>query len=384
MPISAKLLEKRDRNEKENPKRSDFLSALNYIITEDISFNGHRLNDQKKERFYNGLLLLITAGVDIKSSLEIITEEQKKGPDKELFSNISKQVVHGMNLSEALEKSGKFSAYECYSIRIGEETGRMREVLEQMSVYYTRKIQQRRKITGALSYPILVLITSFGAIFFLLNFLVPMFSDIFSRMHGELPAITRMVISFSQGFGKTIPWIGLLILAAIVFVMANRKKLWYRQMAGNLLLKIPGLGKLVLQVYLLRFFHSMALLTSAQVPLLKAIDLVKKMIGFYPLETVMVDIHAGIMQGKPLWKCMESTGLFEKKILHIIKVAEEVNKLHVIFNRLNTQYSEELDYRIQVFTNLLEPLLIVFVGGLVGIILISMYLPLFQIGNTLM
>lgn len=351
------------------------------ILNREISFS-KGFNDKNKETLYQELSLLMNSGVDINRSLEIIAEHYKKEKDKQVIKDIKNYLIEGKSFSQSLELIEGFSPYEYFSIRIGEETGRLEMVLEQLATFYKRKIRQRKQITNALTYPIMVLITAFIAVGFMMNFVVPLFSEVFKRFNGELPAITQMVISASDFFNKNIIIIILFIAGLIISLVYIRKKEWYRKYYSRILLKIPIAGELTKKIYAARFCHAMSLLITAHVPMIRAIDLVEKMIGFYPFEQVMKEIKKNIIKGEFLYETLQKYDFFDRKLVALVKVAEEVNKMEIVFNELSHQYNDEIEGRISVMSNLLEPIMIIIVGFLVGIILIAMYLPLFQLSTS--
>ncbi len=352
------------------------------FLSQDISFN-RGLSDKDKEIFYSDLSILISSGIDIKSALELILLEQAKTKKETIFNSIKNDLISGKSLSEAIFRTNKFSTYEYYSIKIGEETGRISEILIDLSKYYNDKLAQKRQIVNAFSYPVLVLAVAVIVVIFMMNVIVPMFKDVFSRFNSELPVITTMVINISEFFTANLYIIVLLIVIIVSVVYLSRKKLWYRKFTSGILLKIPFIGKLVAKIYLSRFCQAMSLLISSKVPLINALDLVKNMMNFYPYEPALTKISADIMAGKPLYLSMKNHSIFDVRTVSLVKVAEEVNKLDYIFNKLNMQYSDEIKHRIGLLNGVLEPVLIIFIGIMVGIILISMYLPLFQLSTSI-
>lgn len=383
MGIELQQLEKQKRKthpQKENKtgKTSDLIALLN----KDIQLFGKKLKDKKKEKFYSELAILLSSGLDIKSSLDIVVDEQTKEADKKIFRDISNSVLGGGGLSEALVESGYFSPYEYYSIKIGEESGKLNNVLEDLATFYDKKIKQKRQLVNAFSYPILVLITAFAAVFFMMNYMVPMFVDVFSRFGGELPAITRFIVRMSDFFSNNNLLFFSLTVAIVFMILLLRKNNRFRNVSSKLLLGIPLLGDIVKKIYLERFCQSMALLTVSKTPMLQAIQLVKKMISFYPFEKALVIIENDVLHGKLLYESMQQFKLFDKRFVSLIKVGEEVNQLELIFEKLDRQFAEELDHRISMISSLLEPFLIIFVGVIVGIVLIAMYLPMFQLSTS--
>jgi type IV pilus assembly protein PilC len=276
-----------------------------------------------------------------------------------------------------------FSKYDYFSVKIGEESGSLSSVLKELTIFYSKRISQQRQITGALTYPILVLCTTIFSLVFMLNFIVPMFEDVFLRFKGSLPAITRLVISMSDSFSKYALIALLLSVILIIISLLNRKKIWYRKLSSNILINVPVVGPIIKLTYKTRFCQILKLLLSSKVHLLEAVSLIQKIIGFYPIECALDDIKKKLAKGFTLSEAMESYPIFDKKLLAMTRVAEEVNKLEIVYEQLFQQYSDELDIKIKTMNNLLEPILIIFVGGLVAFILVSMYMPIFQIGTNI-
>lgn len=353
------------------------------ILNKDIQLFGQKFNDKKKERFYSEMNILFSSGLDIKTVLELIEAEQTKEKEKILFTQIKDDVVKGMSLSDALKASGKFSDYEYHSIKIGEETGKLTHILIDLSEYYTRKIKQRRQIVGAMTYPAIVISFALLVTTLMLKYLVPMFADIFKRFNAELPAITRYTIKISEWvdhyfiYGLT----GILLIGFSIY--QSRNKTWYKKYSSTLILKLPFVGKFVEKVYMARFCQNMSLLIGAKTNLVDALELTKNMMGFYPVDSTIDPIKEQIMKGKSLHECLAMYPIYNHRLVSLIKVAEEVNKLDSMFSRMSKQYSEELDHESKVITNLMEPLIVIFLGLVVCLVLVSMYLPMFQLGNVI-
>lgn len=352
------------------------------FLNRDVKLFGSGFSDKKKERFYSELCILFSAKVDIRSALELIEEEQTKEKDRILFSTIKEAVISGSSLSKAIEQTGLFSAYEFYSMQIGEESGRLTEVLQELSTFFEKKIQQKRQLISALSYPAVVFFASFGAIFFMMKFVVPMFADVFKRFKGELPYFTRLIIQLSNAFSNYAFPALLGITLLVMFLFNQRKTIWFRKLSANILLRTPIMKDMISKIYLARFSQSMNLLISAKTPLVTAIELVKKMVGFYPIEISLETIQEDIMKGQSLHSSLAKFKIYNKRMISLIKVAEEVNQLDTMFARLAKQYSDEVDYQTSILGSLIEPVMIIFLGLLVAIILVAMYLPLFQMSST--
>lgn len=360
--------------------KSDF--DLMSFLNKDISFGNGQLSDKKKEEFYLEFSTLLLSGIDIRTAFELILIDQNQQKRKNIFDQIKDDVIRGENLSNAIKLSKKFSNYEIQSIRIGEETGKVGEILKELALYYKSKISQRRKIISALTYPIIVLCTSLGAVFFMLKFVVPMFADVFNRFGGELPWITAWILKASNFIDKTFGVTILLLIAVIVFLYYNRNKIWYRKWSSTFILKIPVVSEIVRKIHLARFANTMRLLMSTNTPLLQAIQLIQQMSDFYPIQQSLVATEQMIIRGESLHASLKLFDFYPKKMIQLIKVGEEVNKLEFFFEKISQQYTEEIEYQTSTISTILEPIIIIFLGLVVGLILIAMYLPMFQMSNS--
>jgi len=375
-------LSRYEAKKKVKPSLKEEKGGLIALLNKDISFGSQELNDKKKEAIYLELSSLLQAGINLKSGLELITADQQKDKDKLLFKTIQDEVLSGSALSEALQKSGKFSLYEIYSLQIGEETGKIVEVLQDLAIFYQSKIKQRRKIISALTYPCVVFSAAVGAIFFMLKFVVPMFGDVFKRFGGKLPWITEKIINTSQAVEDNFWRAFILIVLIALFMYSTRKTERFRRIASRVLLKIPVAGGLVQKIYLARFCNSMRLLINAHLPLLRAIALCRQMIGYYPIESSLQQVEDDIMKGKSLHQSLQQFSVYPSKMIQLIKVGEETNQLDYFFAKISEQYVEEVEYKTSTLSSVMEPLIIIFLGLIVGVILISMYLPLFQMSKS--
>ncbi len=370
-----------DISNKTSGKSAASGKSLSDILNADIKLFGPAYPDKKKESFYMELSILLSAGIDIKNALELIAEDQVKQKDKELIISIKEEVVKGRSLSETLKNTGLFSDYEVFSIQIGEETGRVAIIMEELSAFFKNKIKQKRQAVSALTYPLIVLCTSVAVLAFMLNVIVPMFSDVFLRFGGQLPFITELVIDASNLAGKLFWPFVLVGMVLGIWIYSIRKNEGFRKFTSELLLRVPVLGELIRKIYLARFCHTMQLLISSKIPLLRALGLVKRMIGYYPIESSIESIEQQILRGESLHKALSAFPIYPRRLVSFIKVGEEVNRLDEFFEKINLQYSEEVDHQSKVLATVIEPIMMIFLGLIVGVILIAMYLPMFKMST---
>lgn len=355
---------------------------IDKLLKTEISF-GTSFSNKKKEAFYTELSVLLNAGISLKEALSLLEQEQKKKKDKELLQEIINDLISGKSLSESIQNSKSFTEYEYYSLKIGEETGTLQKVTQELGLFFRRRNEQKRNVLNALSYPIVVLITAVLAVLFMLRYVVPMFADIFKQNQVELPWLTKTVIKASAVFQNYFWAVLLLLVVVIVLQKIVSKKTWYKKYYSKILLKIPFIGELLRKMYIGQFTQAVALLTTAKVPVLNSIQLTKKMIDFYPLQAALANAESSILSGKNLSESLKKHNVFDRKMISLLKVAEETNQNEFIFERLTTQYNEEIQYKSKMLSTVLEPLIIIFLGAFVAIILIAMYLPMFTLSTVL-
>lgn len=355
---------------------------LDGLLKTEVSF-GKSFTNKKKEAFYTELSVLLNAGISLKEALSLIANEQKKEKDKLQLESIVTTILSGSSFSTSVKNNKDFTEYEYHSIRIGEETGTLQKVTKELGLFFKRRNEQKRTVVSALSYPIVILITAILAVLFMLRYVVPMFADIFKQNQVELPWLTKMIIKASAFFQDYFLLIIIVVLGLFIGKRLVSKKDWYKKHSTKVLLKIPFVGELLRKMYIGQFTQAVALLTSAKVPVLNSIQLTKKMIDFYPLKTSLNEVEQNILQGKNLSESLQKHAVFDRKMISLLKVAEETNQNEFIFERLTTQYNEEIQYKSKMLSTVLEPLIIIFLGALVAVILIAMYLPMFTLSSVL-
>ncbi|WP_411032220.1 type II secretion system F family protein [Spongiimicrobium sp. 3-5] len=356
---------------------------LSNVLAREVSLFSKSFGNKKKEDFYMELCVLLKAGINLKEALVLIQENQKKEQLRILFSEMVNALVAGHSFSEVLQDKKEFTEYEYYSIKIGEETGTLPRITEELGKFYLGKNEQRRSLLNALTYPIIILITAILVVVFMLRMVVPMFEDIFRQNRVELPAITKMIINASN-FIRDYGWVvilGIVLLVLLRGTFSNNK--WFQRKRDYLLLKMPYAGKFISTVYLAQFTQAVSLLTLSKVPMLSSIQMVRKMIEFYPLQDALGTVEKDILKGQSLNQSIAKHKIFDNKMVSLVKVAEETNQTEFIFERLNQQYALEVQQKSKLLSTLLEPLIIVLVGIFVGVILVSMYLPMFKLSTVL-
>jgi len=367
-----------------NKKKKNYLTLVtrNDYLT---WINGYeKFSNKNKKILFDDLSILLSSGVNLVVALDLVLNSFNGKKEKTLIKSFIIDLTNGKSFFEVLQNSNKFSPYEFYSIKIGEETGKLPIILFELSKYISQRIDQRRKVVGAFSYPVVILVTAIIAVAFMLNFIVPMFEEIFKRFDKELPYLTISIIRLSENMTGHIFKLFTFTFLLISFNLLFRSNAKYLHYKSTLLLKIPIVGHLTKKVILARFCLTMELLLNAKTPLVESLNLAKSMVKHYAFKSVLIKMEDDIMSGDSLYHSMQQSNFFDIRMLALIKVAEEVNKLEDIFKQLKIQFNNDVEYQTNILSGIMEPLLIVFIGLFVGVILVSMYLPIFQISSSFM
>ncbi len=340
-------------------------------------------SNKNRMEFYKEFATLLDSGVDFRQALHILKSQQKRKTDQKFLVDITEQVVKGKSLYLAFKDSGRFSPYEYYSIKIGEETRELGKVLGELSQFFNRKVKTKRQMISVFTYPSFVFLLTLGVLYFMLQYVVPMFSSVFKQFGKELPSLTKKIILLSENFTFIITvFLGaIIILGALHFIY--KTNIAYKAVRSKLLLKIPYLGNLTQKLYTTRFCQSMSLLLGAKTPLIISLDLVQKMISFYPFESSLEVVKEDVSKGTLLSKALSKHSCYDFKLISMVRVAEQVNRLDEMFERLARQYDDDTQHQTKMIGVVIEPLIIVLIGSIVGVVLIAMYSPMFDLSKIL-
>lgn len=367
-----------DIKHSQKPQRTN---AIQRMLSKEIHlFSTTKLSNNFFQKFYESLYGLLESGLDILTAFNIIKNQHKK-KSKDVVEQIAGALSSGSALSEAVSACKGFNPYDIHLLRIGEKTGRLTAILKELENYYAAKIRLRRMLISALSYPVLVMGVSIGVLYFMLGFLVPTFKDIYLRMNVELPAITQLMLNVSESFSKysfVLPILILVIAGAYMFARSSKV---IKEKAQTILLKTPFLGKILVQVEHMRFSHAMYLLLHSKIPITEALTLTACLSRCIPFAGEIEKFNRGIIQGSTFSVLIERSKLFDLQYAAMIRVGEQTGTLAKVFEKLFEQKMTQMNLRTKLIADLLEPVLIVVIGGLVALVLIAMYLPMFSLSG---
>ena len=347
-------------------------------------FTKSKMTDARREVFYAELHALLTAGLDFSHAFALLIEGEREVRMKALLERLYGEVVGGAALWQAMERSGVFRALDCGVVRIGEQTGRLPDTLDFLRDYYRKRAAQRRMVSSAVSYPLVILCTAVAVVAFMLAVIVPMFEQVYARMGGELPALTLWIITLSKSFPAYAAAIAVAGSAAYIILYTNRNRKEVQRWISELLLRLPVAGAIIRKNHQAQFCRLLYLLCTSGVQLLTGVGMLSDVIAFYPYRQSFAAICRGLEHGELFSACVARfPALYDRKLTALIRVGEETNRLPEMLRRQGEALTEELEFRIKRMGSLLEPALIMLVGLLVAVILISMYMPMFRLGGIM-
>ncbi len=325
---------------------------------------------------------MINAGLPIVRALYILSEQTDNPKLREVVVLVRKDVEAGLALSEALEKHPKvFSKLYVEMVRAGEIGGILDEVLLRIATQLEGDQELRRKVKSAMTYPSVVLVLAVLAASFMLIFIVPVFAKMFEDLGGTLPLPTRVAMGLSDVLTSVF---GILIYGALIggvigflrwIKTESGRKVW-----GRASLKIPlKVGDVIRKVALARFARTLGTLSAAGVPILQAIEITAASSGNWVMENALLKSRDAIREGIPIHKPLEGEPVFPPMVTRMIAVGDETGDMDGMLGKIAQFYESEVDATVKALTSIIEPLMIVVVGGIVGGIIVAMYLPMFKI-----
>jgi type IV pilus assembly protein PilC len=334
--------------------------------------------------FVRQFATMIDAGLPLVQCLDILSSRGENKQLNTILKDVKDYVEQGGTFSEGLARHPKlFDELFVNLVRAGEMGGILDTILNRLAGYIEKRVKLARQVRGAMVYPVAIFFVAIIVVVIMLAWVIPSFKGMFAEFGGEdsLPALTQMVIAASEGFLANVHWI-ILIAAALVFAVMYI----YKQPAGKFffhrtLLMMPILGPVMRKISVARFTRTLGTLLAAGVPILDALDVVKKSAGNVVVEAAIEETSGKIREGRTMAEPLMETNVFPPMVVQMIGVGEQTGALDTMLNKIADFYEEEVDIAVAALTSLLEPLMMVFIGGIVGTILISMYLPIFSIAG---
>jgi type IV pilus assembly protein PilC len=344
---------------------------------------GTRIKTRDKAVFARQFATMINSGLAVLRALYILEEQTENPRFKKIIAAVRGDVESGMPLSDAMERHPvAFDRLYVAMVRSGEAGGALDQSLLRLASQLEKDDSIKRTIKAAMAYPVLIALFAIMVLIGMLLFLIPIFSKMYDDLGGELPSLTKLMVSLSnlmKGYWFIVfPGIALLIYGLKRLKNTDEgKKRW-----DHIKLKLPmKLGPVIQKIAIARFSRTLATLVSSGVPILQAIEITGKTSGNSVIEDAMADVKESVRSGESISKPLGRVPVFPAMVTHMISIGEETGALDAMLNKVAEFYEDEVDAAIKSLTSIIEPIMMLFVGGLVGMVVISMYLPMFNMMN---
>ncbi len=334
--------------------------------------------------FSRELATLLGAGVTLSKSLEILSKQVESLVLLRAIEQIKRDIEGGYTFQGALKKHDKiFSKFWLNLVETGEASGHLPSSLEQLAGYLEESAALQRKVVSALVYPIMLLCVAAVAIFVFLTKIIPIFANIFANFNVELPLLTKMVISFSNLVTKFFLFLfGILIVSIFLFrrYINTEKGRWQ---FDAFKFKLPVLGQLFQEVATERFASGLGTLVKSGVPILHALEIIEKTAPNRLMQKALGEVKTAVKEGKTMAEPLESSGLFAPLVVQMVRVGEEIGELSKMLDRISEFYKERVNIFVTRLTTLFEPMILIFMGIVVGVLVVAMFLPIFSISSAI-
>jgi type IV pilus assembly protein PilC len=383
-----------DRNGK--PMRGETRGVSETVVTTNLRRQGIRITKVKRQTFRGGrritekdmtfftrqLATMLKAGVPLLQSFDIVARGHSNARFSRLMMDIKNKVETGSSLSQAFrEYPAHFDALYCNLVAAGESAGMLDAILDRLASYKEKILAIKGKIKSALFYPISVIVVAIIVIWVIMVFVIPSFKDVFRNFGAELPLPTLVVIQISDFFVSYWWLIFLIIAGTVVGVgVAYRRSEAMRYTVDRVLLKVPVVGQIVEKATIARWTRTLQTMFAAGVPLVESLDAVGGAAGNMVYAQATKRIQTEVSTGQSLTSAMSNTRLFPSMVLQMTQIGEESGSLDNMLGKVADFYEREVDDAVAALSSLLEPVIIVFLGVVVGGLVIAMYLPIFKLG----
>ncbi|MDD4860532.1 MAG: type II secretion system F family protein [Smithellaceae bacterium] len=326
---------------------------------------------------------MISAGLPLIQCLGLLADQEQNKAFSKIIRTVKEDIEGGTSLTDALKKHPKvFDDLFTNLIAAGEAGGILDLVLGRLSTYLEKAMKLKAQVKSAMTYPIAVLVISIAVVTLLLLKVIPVFQKMFEGMGGELPGPTAMVVAMSE-FVQSYWWIIFGILAAVIVgVIQFYKTDKGRWMIDSAMLKAPIFGPVLKKVAVARFSRTLSTMMSSGVPILEGLNIVSKTAGNVVIEAALIKTRQSISEGQSIAEPLSQTDIFPPMVVQMIAVGEATGALDAMLNKIADFYDEEVDAAVAGLTALIEPIMMVFLGGVVGGMIIAMYLPIFKMASV--
>lgn len=347
-------------------------------IFENVSFLKPKVTNKDIVVFTRQFSTMIDAGLPLVQGLTILGEQCENPTFKTILKEITKDVEGGSTLAEAMKKHPKvFDNLFVNLVAAGEVGGILDTILRRLAQFIEKAEKLKSQIKGAMTYPIVVMAIAVIVISVILVFVIPVFEDMFKSFGSALPTPTQIVVNMSRFLKGNIHWVIIALIALGYGLKRYRGTVSGRKQTDTLFLKLPIFGNLLKKTAVARFTRTLGTMISSGVPILDALEIVAKTAGNVVIEEIIYEVRGSIAEGQTIAEPLSENDIFPGMVIQMIAVGEATGALDSMLEKIADFYDEEVDAAVSALTSMLEPLLMLFLGGSIGGLVIAMYLPIF-------
>ena len=336
------------------------------------------ISEKRIAVFTRQFSVMLDAGLPLVQCLEILGEQEDNPRFAQIIDQTRADVEAGSSLAEAMGKHPKaFNNLFVSMIAAGEAGGILDVILQRLSTYIEKSVKLKNQVRSAMIYPVTVIVIAIVVVLVILLKVIPVFEQLYAGMGGQLPFITRVVIGVSNTLGRYFPFLVIIVIAGSIAINRWHKTHRGRRILDGLLLKIPIIGELLRKVAVARFCRTLSTLTSSGVPILDGLEITARTSGNAIIEDAIMATRKSVEEGKSISEPLKQTKVFPAMVVQMINVGEQTGALDQMLSKIADFYEEEVDTAVAGLTKLIEPLMITFLGAAIGVIVASMYLPLY-------
>jgi type IV pilus assembly protein PilC len=353
-------------------------------ILENISFLQPKVTAKDLVLFTRQLSTMIDAGLPLIQGLEILANQEPNKTFKKILLQIKSDVEAGATFADSLKKHPKvFDNLYTNLVAAGELGGVLDTILQRLAAYIEKNEKLKGKVKGALVYPVTILIIAAVVVIVMLVFVIPVFQEMFASLGGQLPALTQGVVDLSAFLRKNFLYLVAIVVGIVVAFNRIRATDKGEYFLDRLALKLPIFGLLLRKVAVAKFTRTLGTMITSGVPILDGLDIVAKTAGNRIVEEAIVATKVSISEGKTIAEPLSKSGVFPSMVCQMVSVGESTGALDTMLIKIADFYDEEVDAAVEALTSLIEPFMMVFLGGTVGTMLAAMYLPIFKMAGAI-
>jgi len=345
-----------------------------------ISFGRKRVKTDDLVVFARQLATMVDAGIPLVGALDILGDQLENKVFAEIISKMRTDVETGSSLSDALAKHKKvFSPLFINMVKAGESSGMLDEILDRLALYLEKTSSLQKKVVSALIYPAVVSAMAVGITLLLLLKVIPVFKDIFSGFGADLPRPTAILIAISEALQKYFSAVVVIVVVAVILISRYLKTEKGRLRYDSFLLKLPIFGTLLTKVAVSKFTRTLSTLIKSGVPILNSLEIVGKTSGNKAVEVAVETVRTNVREGESIAEPLARSKIFPSMVVRMVSVGEQSGELEKMLSKIADFYDEQVDTAVSGLTSLIEPLIIAFLGVVIGTIVICMFLPIFKL-----